>query len=383
MAVYGVTSDYLEHSAIKPVAGEIFQSNDLTVKNPAQEVQEEQEEQENNNIQDSILESGEDNPDQTEEEIISALIKKEIVVLGENTSLEEIDISDLNFEELDLEEFETVNQNKIKQVSIEHLEKKQAVVNRAMLEILNISEDQAVGSEFEVSFEVIGNLLENPEEKIKSLPTTYKIVGVTPDQKTPLFYVPFVNLRSLGVANFSQIKVITKNKEILSSVRSKIESLGYSTSSVVDTVNQINGLFKIVRFILALLGMVALSVASLGMFNTLTISLLERTREVGLMKSMGMKSYEVKELFLVESLLMGLFGGVIGLLLGYILGEFAGWILSAFSLAKGVGTLDISHIPLIFILIIISLSLFVGIVTGIYPAQRAKRISALNALRYE
>ena len=60
--------------------------------------------------------------------------------------------------------------------------------------------------------------------------------------------------------------------------------------------------------------------ASLGMFNTMTVSLLERTREVGVMKSMGMLSEEVRELFLAESMIMGMGGGTLGVLFGFVMG---------------------------------------------------------------
>ena len=124
-------------------------------------------------------------------------------------------------------------------------------------------------------------------------------------------------------------------------------------------------------------------VASLGMFNTLTVSLLERTREVGLMRAMGMKSSEVQELFLSESIIMGVFGGCIGLTLGFVAGKFLGFVLSIFAIAKGVGYVDVTYLPFPFIMLILILSVTVGFITGIYPATRAKKISALNALRYE
>jgi ABC-type antimicrobial peptide transport system permease subunit len=119
------------------------------------------------------------------------------------------------------------------------------------------------------------------------------------------------------------------------------------------------------------------------MFNTLTVSLLERTREVGLMKAMGMKSVEVRELFLTESVIMGFFGGILGLFLGICLGKLLSLTLSAFSLIKGVGFVDISYAPLAFVFLVVMLSVLIGILTGYFPARRATKISALNALRYE
>jgi ABC-type antimicrobial peptide transport system permease subunit len=261
--------------------------------------------------------------------------------------------------------------------------KKQAVVNRAMLSVLGIKESEAVGKKFTASFVVVGDLLTDPTQKVESAPAEYTIIGVTPEEKTPVFYVPFIDLRTLGITNYSQVKVVVNNQTDLAKVRKQVEAMGYVTRSVADTVEQINSLFATARTLLMLLGMVALSVAALGMFNTLTVSLLERTREVGLMKAMGMKSSEVQELFLTESMIMGFFGGILGIILGFILGKLAGIIISLFSIFKGIGFVDISYLPLSFVFVIIFLSLLVGIVTGIYPAKRATKISALNALRYE
>jgi ABC-type antimicrobial peptide transport system permease subunit len=260
---------------------------------------------------------------------------------------------------------------------------KQAVVNRAMLKVLGLSESSAVGKSFDVSFVVVGDLLPDPTKRIESSPATYTIVGVTPDDKTPVIYVPFIDLRSLGVTQYSQSKVVVGNQNDLPKIRRQIEAMGFVTRSVSDTVAQINSLFGTLRLVLALLGMVALAVAALGMFNTLTVSLLERTREVGLMKAMGMKSSEVQELFLTESMIMGFVGGLLGIVIGFVAGKLVGVVLSVFSLIKGVGIVDISYLPFSFLAAIIFLSLLVGIGTGLYPAKRATKISALNALRYE
>ncbi|OGG12731.1 hypothetical protein A2875_02265 [Candidatus Gottesmanbacteria bacterium RIFCSPHIGHO2_01_FULL_46_14] len=242
---------------------------------------------------------------------------------------------------------------------------------------------EALGKKFMTSFVVVGDLLSDPTANIESSQAEYTIIGVIPEEKTPFFYVPFLDLRSLGIANYSQAKVVVKDQNALDKTRRQIESMGYMTRSVADTVAQINSLFATARTVLMLLGMVALSVAALGMFNTLTVSLLERTREVGLMKAMGMKSSEVQELFLTESMIMGFFGGILGIMLGGVLGILVSIMLSFFAIIRGVGIVNISYIPLPFILVIIFLSLLVGLVTGIYPARRATKISALNALRYE
>lgn len=273
--------------------------------------------------------------------------------------------------------------DQVQQIALGEKAKKQAVVNRAVLSVLGIKENQAIGEKFEASFIVMGKALDQKGEKLESVLTEYEIVGVIPGDKVPVFYVPFLDLRSLGIVNYSQVKLITVDQDVLPQARQKIEALGYMTRSVVDTVDQIKNIFATTRLILGLLGMAALLVATLGMFNTLTVSLLERTREVGLMKALGMKSDEVKELFLIESLIMGMLGGFLGIILGFVAGKLLSLVLSVFALVKGVGIIDITFIPLGFILVIVFLAILVGIVTGLYPAKRAKHISALNALRYE
>ena len=271
----------------------------------------------------------------------------------------------------------------VKNVDISKTATKQAVVNRAMLTVLNIKESEAIGKEFETTFVVTGDLLNESDAKIESNPVNYKIVGVVAQNSTPFFYVPFIDLRSLGVDNFSQAKLISKSDSTLNRIRQQVEGLGFSTTSASDTVAQIDSLFQTVRFMLLALGIVALSVAAMGMFNTLTVSLLERTHEVGLMKTMGMKSNEIENLFLVESVVMGMMGGIAGLIVGFAGGKLAGLVLTLLALRSGIGVVDIAYIPPDLIFYIVLLSLFVGFVTGIYPAQRAKYISALNALHYE
>ncbi len=301
------------------------------------------------------------------------------LILGEETSS---DSSSVDWIEI-ASESAAAAAPKVRTIPLSPQAKKEAVVNLSMLKVLGIKETEAVGKTFSTSFVVVEDLLENSKEKVESEASTYTIVGIIPDDKSPVFYVPFIDLRGLGIVNYSQVKVSVKSQTGLDKVRKTIEGLGYTTHSVADTVNQINSLFATARTVLALLGMVALAVASLGMFNTLTISLLERTREVGLMKAMGMKSSEVQELFLTESMIMGFFGGLLGIAIGFLGGKLIGLLLSAFSLAKGVGIVDISFIPGLFIAAVIFLSLTVGLITGIYPARRATKISALNALRYE
>ncbi len=259
----------------------------------------------------------------------------------------------------------------------------EAVVSLGLLNLLNIPVDKGLKTSFDLSLIVMKNLIPDIEGKATTTPAKYKVIGVIDDDSGAYLYIPFSDLNKLAVRNFSQMKILLTNKNDFNNVRKEIETMGYKTSSVVDTIKQITSLFTNVRFVLSIVGLVALVIAALGMFNTLTISLLERTREIGGMKVMGVISREVEDLFLAEAMILGLGGGFGGLALGFLSGKILSIIISMIAFSSQKQFLDLTYIPTSFILFIIFLSFFVGIFTGLYPAQRAKKISALNALRYE
>lgn len=257
-----------------------------------------------------------------------------------------------------------------------------AVINNAFAQVLNLDSKSAVGEKFSVVLTATGDLLSDGNAVV-SEPIEYTIVGVIEDTRNPVMYVPILDIKELNITKYSQAKVVTATQDQVAPVRNLIEFKGYRTTSVLDTVTQIEQLFSNLRILLVIIGTIALAVAALGMFNTLTVSLLERTREVGLMKAIGMKSQEVKTLFINESVIMGLSGGVGGLTVGFIVGKLMSTLLSVVSISRGFGSVDVAVIPSSVVLSVMLLSIFVGVVTGIFPALRATKISALNALRYE
>lgn len=267
-------------------------------------------------------------------------------------------------------------------INVKSTTDKKVIVNQAILQLYNIDSNEAIGEKISIEFIATGNLVRD-QYKIQSSPIVYEIIGVIQDTSNPIAYIPINDLKPLGVNKYSQVKAIVESREGVGAVRDSIEALGYRTSSIVDTVSQIESLFSNVRIIFGIVGLIALLVASLGMFNTLTISLLERTREVGLMKAIGMRSDEVKELFLTESMVMGLFGGLSGIVVGYIMGEIISFILSSISIARGGEYINLTYLPLGTAFNVLILSVTIGILTGFYPANRATKISPLDALRYE
>lgn len=301
-------------------------------------------------------------------------------VLGASTEGDQIAI-DVDF--VDLEEEVVAVEETIEELPLGNNAQKKLIVNRTVLTLLGIGESESIGKKITITFTVTNSLLDSSGAKVRSLPAEYTIIGVLPDSDAPFAYVPFQDLKGLGVTNYSQLRVVVTDNEDLDVVRKQIESLGFSTTSVADTKRQIDVFFETARVLLAIIGSFALAVACLGMFNTLTVSLLERTREVGLLKSMGMRPGEVRMLFLTESMIMGFYGGLFGLFLGFALGKLLSAVLSILSISRGYGVIDVSTVPFLLAVGVVAISFLVGFVTGLYPANRSTRISALNALRYE
>jgi ABC-type antimicrobial peptide transport system permease subunit len=257
-----------------------------------------------------------------------------------------------------------------------------AVVNLAFLDLIGLSAENAVGKTFGLRYVPINS--QGASEEIKqTVSEDYIVTGIISSNQSPIIYTPIKEVKKSGISDYTQVRIVTSNPDFVNLIRQQLNVLGYRTTSVQDTVSQIEGFFSTARIIFAIVGLVALFVGSLGMFNTLTVSLLERTREVGLLKTMGMKSNEVKDLFISEAIIMGVFGGLFGIVIGLLGGLLLSVILSAISVLRGFEPLNVTYLPFTTAVLIVLISALTGIATGFYPSRRATKISALDALRYE
>ncbi|NTU99097.1 FtsX-like permease family protein [Candidatus Falkowbacteria bacterium] len=211
----------------------------------------------------------------------------------------------------------------------------------------------------------------------------YKIVGVIDDDSTSYVFVSAKTLSDLNVNSFNQLKVKVDSSQFTDQVRTSIIDQGFIVSSLSDTIDQANKIFSIVQIVLSLFGLVALIVSAIGMFNTMTIALLERINEIGIMRAIGASKVDILVLFLIESLLMGLLGGIMGIIIGYLGGELANMGVNLLAKNFGGQSLNLFYRPLWFIGFILVFSGVVGFLTGVYPARKAAKINPLDALRYK
>jgi hypothetical protein len=170
----------------------------------------------------------------------------------------------------------------------------------------------------------------------------------------------------------------------LTAVRQKITELGFGSFSIVDELDQIRTVFLIIDSVLGLLGGISLLVASFGIANTMIMSILERTREIGIMKAIGAEDREIKLIFFVEAAVIGVVGGVIGVLLAWGIDAVANRLAYRFILKpQGASFIDFFDLPLYLSLGAILFALVVSILAALYPASRAARIDPVRALRHD
>jgi putative ABC transport system permease protein len=165
-------------------------------------------------------------------------------------------------------------------------------------------------------------------------------------------------------------------------VRKLVEGLGFATASPYDTLTQITQLFTDFDFILLGFGGIGMVIAVLGMFNTLTISLLERTKEVALMVTLGARKRDVRALFLNEAVFLAGVGGMIGIALAGLVGFTVNTLLSRLAHSRGVhGAVSIFYLPLWLIAVTLVFAVGTGLLVAIYPVNKAGKIDPVDILR--
>ena len=170
----------------------------------------------------------------------------------------------------------------------------------------------------------------------------------------------------------------------LTEVRAKITELGFGSFSIIDQLDQIRIIFLIIDSVLGLLGGISLLVASFGIANTMIMSILERTREIGIMKAIGAEDREIRLIFFVEAAVIGVTGGVVGVLLAWGIDGLANRLAYRFILKpQGASFVDFFSIPPYLWIGAILFALLVSIAAALYPASRAARIDPVRALRHD
>jgi putative ABC transport system permease protein len=184
-------------------------------------------------------------------------------------------------------------------------------------------------------------------------------------------------------ATYTSISVRVGNPNRVPAVEDAIKKMGFSAFSLVDATRSMRQFFAVLDGFLAIFGSLALAVASIGIVNTLVMAILERRREIGIMKALGASDADVRGLFFAEAGAMGLVGGTVGVTLGWVIGRLINFGTNIYLQRQHFPPAQIWSVPLWLVLSAIAFSIVVSLLSGLYPAARAAHLDPVQALRYE
>ena len=262
------------------------------------------------------------------------------------------------------------------------------IISSAILSLFNLTEDKAIGAKVHLAFLSAADSIATSSAVLLSqtdvveIPQQLTIIGIIKDDSNYI-YLHQNNFSLVKLDEYKSAKVKVKNQTVLNEVRDKILGSGFIVSAMTDTLTQINQIFNITQITFTVIGIIALLIAAIGMLNTMTISLLERTREIGIMKTIGATERGIEQMFLAESVIMGLGGGLSGLVVGFLFTRVVAIVVNLLALSSGGQPVEIFYTPLWFYGLVFVFSLLIGLITGFFPSRRAAKLNPLDALRYE
>ena len=254
-------------------------------------------------------------------------------------------------------------------------------------------EDRAANDEFGLGFRI------QPSE------TKVKIVGIVENEQAgpgglggvrvllPLEFVDQLapvqgsDVRSVVQSPdqriYTSLTVHVADPKYVTELEDSIKKMGFDTFSLFDAARSLHRFFAVLDTFLGIFGSLALAVASLGIINTLVMAILERRREIGVLKALGAADRDVRRLFFAEAGVMGLFGGAFGVFLGWAIGRIINLGTDVYLKSQNLPSEKIWLVPWWLVGAAIGFSIAVSLVAGLYPAARAAKLDPVQALRYE
>ncbi len=267
-------------------------------------------------------------------------------------------------------------------IETEQEDRNKVIWSESMSQLFGVEDPEDVLGK-EVTFRITVPSRERPDEVHEvRIDQTYMIMGVNDDSVSMSALMLLSELeRHVRVDSYERVQVRVVNDEALESVSNAIIEMGYDVYTLSETVEQARMIFQVVQIVLAAFGGVALTVSAIGMFNTMTVTLLERTSEIGIMRTIGASPSDIKVLFLSEAVIVGFLGGISGILMGTGIGFGLNTLLNFIASRFGGTAVSIFAFPILFLLFIMAFSAVVGFMTGVFPARRASKLDPLEAIR--
>lgn len=225
------------------------------------------------------------------------------------------------------------------------------------------------------------------------------ILGETRGESDWSIYMPLEQIKTLNEwamnrrinynkDGYSQVIVKVSDVDQVLDISEQITEMGFQAYTPQSFVQGINNFYKILQFIFGGVGAIALLVAAIGIANTMAMSILERTREIGLMKAVGATNRDVLAIFLGEAAGIGFLGGLGGVIIGWLAGQGLNVIAIVYLASQagqqgGAPPSVAVYTPFWLPLFALIFSTIIGMISGLYPALRAATMIPVLALKYE
>ncbi|MFM8302852.1 MAG: ABC transporter permease [Actinomycetota bacterium] len=188
---------------------------------------------------------------------------------------------------------------------------------------------------------------------------------------------------TIPTRGYGALLAVATSPDEVDRIARDIRGLGAATAVAKDQIDDQKRAFRIIGFALGGIGAIALLVAAVGVVNTMVMSILERTREIGVMRAVGASRKAVRRLFTLEAVLLGLFGGVVGVVVAYGISALANPVVNQQLSDNGLTNRSIISVPPLLGIAVIVITTIIGILAGLYPVARAARMDPVAALRAE
>jgi len=186
-----------------------------------------------------------------------------------------------------------------------------------------------------------------------------------------------------GKTTYASLSVRAKSPSQVEALETSIKKMGFNAFSLLDASKSLRTFFTVFDSLLGIFGCLALAVATLGIVNTLVMAILERRREIGVLKALGAADSDVQQLFFIEAGVMGFFGGIFGVLFGWLLGRAVTFGTNVYLQRQNLNPIELSSVPLWLVFSALLFAILVSLAAGLYPASRAAKLNPVDALRYE
>ncbi|MBN1845400.1 MAG: ABC transporter permease [Sedimentisphaerales bacterium] len=213
-------------------------------------------------------------------------------------------------------------------------------------------------------------------------------VFLSPRAARPIKKINLTSLREFfpspdQARGYSTLSVKVAGMEDIETVQGQLDDWHLNTFALIDRLEEFKKGFLFMDMFLFAIGMIAITVAALGIINTMTMSILERYKEIGIMKAVGAAHRDVKTIFFFECGAIGLLGGLFGLLLGIAVSLIINQVINHFAVQQGNPYMDYFRFPAWLCLGGIAFSILISLLAGIYPTYRAAAVDPVVALRHD